>query len=187
MHARSDRSPRAAAPQHRQTGQVTCGPYCKGARATPDHVRGVLGHREARARRPERRAKACETARAARSRGLRMREAGWRGRGWANAPFYVVLADPAPRTGGGDRPPLRVQRRESLSSGAVGHAGATAGAISHSCPIARRRARRPPRPFSPKLVADGLLVREIMRLELQAGPLEPQDRARSPAGRRWVC
>ena len=30
----------------------------------------------------------------------------------------VVLAAPTPRTGGGDRPPLWVQRRASLSSGA---------------------------------------------------------------------
>ena len=30
----------------------------------------------------------------------------------------LVLAAPTPRTGGGDRPPLWVQRRASLSSGA---------------------------------------------------------------------
>ena len=78
------------------------------------------------------------------SRGLRMREAGWkRGEGRQAHLFDIVPAAPAPRTGGGDRPPLRVQRRVSLSSGSVGHAGATAGAYQAAGSIALRSRSRP--------------------------------------------
>ena len=99
-------------------------------------------------------AKASETAAHAGSRGLRVSEEGWRGAGGGKLHLpEVVLAAPAPRTGGGDRPPLRVQRRESLSSGPVAHAGATAGAyrafgslalLLHSRPSLNLR---PPRPI----------------------------------------
>ena len=75
-------------------------------------------------------------------------EAGW-GKGGQAHLFEVALAAPAPRTGGGDRPPLRVQSRESLSSGSVGHASATAGAISHICPIALRSRPCPTIPEAP--------------------------------------
>ena len=61
----------------------------------------------------------------------------------------VVLAAPAPRTGGGDRPPLRAQRRESLSSGSVGRARGTAGTYRATSSIALRSHSRPSSYVSP--------------------------------------
>ena len=58
----------------------------------------------------------------------------------------VVLAAPAPRTGGGDRPPLWVQRRAWLSSGAHGRAGETGGA-HRACGSIALRPRSRPNPF----------------------------------------
>mgnify|MGYP001169799766 CR=1 FL=1 len=58
----------------------------------------------------------------------------------------VVLAAPTPRTGGGDRPPLWVQRRAWLSSGAHGRAGETGGA-HRACGSIALRPRSRPNPF----------------------------------------
>ena len=55
----------------------------------------------------------------------------------------VVLAAPAPRTGGGDRPPLWVQERASLSPGSVGRARKTAGIHRAAGSIALRSQSRP--------------------------------------------
>ena len=77
-----------------------------------------------------------------------MRLAG-RGEGGQAHLFDVVPAAPASRTGGGDRPPLRVQRRESLSSGPVAHAGATAGAYRAFGSLALRLHSRPSLNLSP--------------------------------------
>ena len=57
--------------------------------------------------------------------------------------FEVALAAPAPRTGGGGRPPPGVQRRASLSSGARGRASETVGAYRASGSIALRPRSRP--------------------------------------------
>ena len=61
----------------------------------------------------------------------------------------VVLAAPAPRTGGGDRPPLWVQGRASLSPGSVGRARETAGAYRAHGSIALRSRSRPNPPRRP--------------------------------------
>ena len=58
----------------------------------------------------------------------------------------LVLAAPTPRTGGGDRPPLWVQRRAWLSSGAHGRAGETGGA-HRACGSIALRPRSRPNPF----------------------------------------
>ena len=58
-----------------------------------------------------------------------MRRAGG-GRAGQTHLVEVVLAAPAPRTGGGDRPPLWVQRTAWLSSGPDMQAGETVKHIS---------------------------------------------------------
>ena len=60
----------------------------------------------------------------------------------------VVLAAPAPRTGGGDRPPLWVQGRASLSPGSVG--GEHARRQAHIVHMVRSRCGRARAPTLPE-------------------------------------
>ena len=71
-----------------------------------------------------------------------MRRAGG-GKGGQAHLLAVVLAAPSPRTGGGDRPPLWVQGRASLSPGSVGRARETAGAYRAFGSLALRLHSRP--------------------------------------------
>jgi len=59
----------------------------------------------------------------------------------------VVLAAPTPRTGGGDRPPLWVQRRAWLSSGAHTREQARREAHGRACGSIALRPRSRPNPF----------------------------------------
>ena len=73
-----------------------------------------------------------------------MRQAGG-GKGGQAHLFEVVLAAPAPRTGGGDKPPLWVQRTAWLPSGPDMQAGEMVGAYCAQGSIALR-SLLPPNP-----------------------------------------